>query len=269
MLWILRWSEPDDWEATDGIKREVALNPYYVWDERYRWRNIVWTSNACRLAKLTREITHALVNNDILRAIYAVCISIPIRLHYLRTIRWMDICEVCSQPSWAERVELRACRSWVLCPAARTLAISSSQDEKRGFVVWCNQERLQLAISFWAGVIFSNTVIIIVFFGVARVGGTFENLSLLAPAIIPLVAGVPLWMISRATLSRNLSIEWDRMANKRVDILPNSDLLLPFVYTSANIMVLPIMYKFLESINSLMLYYGWFLAIFCSINFRL
>lgn len=109
---------------------------------------------------------------------------------------------------------------------------------------------------FWAGVIFSNTVIIIVFFGVARVGGTFENLSLLAPAIIPLVAGVPLWMISRATLSRNLSIEWDRMANKRVDILPNSDLLLPFVYTSANIMVLPIMYKFLESINSLMLYYG-------------
>lgn len=36
MLWILRWSEPDDWEATDGIKREVALNPYYVWDERYR-----------------------------------------------------------------------------------------------------------------------------------------------------------------------------------------------------------------------------------------
>ena len=96
---------------------------------------------------------------------------------------------------------------------------------------------------FWAAVIFSNISLLIVFGRIARVGGIFDNLFILKPAIIPFLVGVPLWMISGHLLFKQLSGD-EGLHHRDHTVFRSLIFGLPLVGASINLMVLPVMFLF-------------------------
>ena len=105
--------------------------------------------------------------------------------------------------------------------------------------------------TFWASVIFSNTAIVVVFFRAFRVGGLWDNLSLIAPAIVPLLTGLPLWIISGLLLLYTQQNVSKGTTGGTSITLPSLVFVLPFASTSANVIVLPMIFLLLDPLTSL------------------
>ncbi|MYE54713.1 MAG: hypothetical protein F4X34_05915 [Chloroflexi bacterium] len=87
----------------------------------------------------------------------------------------------------------------------------------------------------WLGVIAANAVILLMTVG--REGwGIFQVVVVLAA----LAMGVPAWIISLRALLRRRSMD-ERPENMQADGLPERVYIMPFVWTSANILALPVM----------------------------
>ena len=87
----------------------------------------------------------------------------------------------------------------------------------------------------WLGVIAANAVIILM-----TVGREGWDIFQVVVVLAALAMGVPAWIISLRALLRRRSMD-ERPENIQADGLPERVYIMPFVWTSANILALPVM----------------------------
>ena len=105
--------------------------------------------------------------------------------------------------------------------------------QNRPFSFGTNSFDYTLLYISWLGVIAANAVILIMTVG--REGwGIFQGVVVL----VALAMGVPAWIISLRALLRRRSLD-ERPENMQADGLPERVYIMPFVWTSANILALP------------------------------
>ena len=89
----------------------------------------------------------------------------------------------------------------------------------------------------WLVVIAANAVILLITVGREVPWGMFQVVLVLAASAL----GVPAWIMSLRTLFRKRSVEGGKSENIQADILPERVYIMPFVWTSANILALPVL----------------------------
>ena len=109
--------------------------------------------------------------------------------------------------------------------------------------------------TFWAGVIITNFVVLV---GAIKIGGGLGDnpwdFLLFTPALVALGIGVPPWVMSRKALLRRSLVEKE-ISSSGVSILSERIFILPFAYTSANILLVPFMLFVLLGV-------GWILSLY-------
>ena len=93
-----------------------------------------------------------------------------------------------------------------------------------------------LLYTAWLIVIVANAIVLLMTVGQEGWGAFQIFLVLFAIAL-----GMPAWILSLKALFHKRSAEDEDLENKRADMLPERVYLMPFVWTSVNILALPVM----------------------------
>lgn len=109
--------------------------------------------------------------------------------------------------------------------------------QNRQFSFGTNAFNYTLLYILWLIVIAANAVILLITVGREVPWGMFH----IALVLAALALGVPAWIVSLRTLSHRRSVEGGESENLHVDVLPERVYIMPFVWTSANILALPVL----------------------------
>ena len=109
--------------------------------------------------------------------------------------------------------------------------------EDREFSLGTNAYNYTGLYSFWLVVIVANAIVLIMTVGREGYWGMLH----IALVLFAMALGVPAWIVSLLALLRSRSVEDENPENMEADGLPERVYIMPFVWTSANILALPAM----------------------------